>query len=804
MIHVNRHCFETESSRPGKVPKKTLRTEPEKWVLNKIFLDQTIVIGPAVSEIVRTFLKQLLTKNVDIFAWQPADMTGVPHSIAEHKLRVNPMFTPDVQKKRKMGPEQTKAMNEQVQDLLHAGIIRESKFQTWVANPVIVPKSNGTWLMCIDFKDLNKACPKDCYPLSEIDIKVDAVAPFKFKCFLDAYKGYHQILMAAEDEDKTAFRTGQGTFCYKMMPFGLKNAGATYQRLIDQAFKDQIGRNLEVYMDDLVIKSIKEDQMLRDIEETFKTLRSVNMKLNPAKCSFGMEEGKFLGAHFKWTTEGEQAFSEVKKCLMELPTLTAPYAGEPLTLYLSASDIAVGAAHFKWTTEGEQAFSEVKKCLMELLTLTAPYAGEPLTLYLSASDIAVGADLSDPETRYSMFEKLVLALVYASRRLRRYFQGHPINVLTGYKLKNVLSKPELSGRLAKWAIELGEHAIEYKPRPAIKGQVLADFVTEVPQHKEKEFLMEQQPQAPPEQGQAWSLFTDEASSSEGSGAGLRLAKPEGHEFTYSIKLNFKSTNNEAEYEAFLAGLWIAKKLGVKYLEARVDSMLIEGQINGTYEAKNDVMVSYLSQENDLIRQFSSFNIIHIKRSENKSADALSKLASTNFEHFAKDIRVKVLDHPSVSQNQVLVIQTGVESWMTPIKAYLSSGALPAQKAEDRKIKHKALNYQLNDGVLYRRSFLGPLLHCVDAEDANYLIREIHEGICGLHAGPRMTVAKIMNAGCYWAGMHLDAVQEIRKCDSCQRHAPNTLRPKNELIPVTSAWPFQKWAIDLGPFPEALG
>ncbi|XP_076930734.1 uncharacterized protein LOC143595653 [Bidens hawaiensis] len=315
---------------------------------------------------------------------------------------------------------------------------------------------------------------------------------------------------------------------------------------------------------------------------------------------------------------------------------------------------------------------------MELPTLTAPYAGEHLTLYLSALDIAIWAvlltdrknvqtpiyyvsrTLSDPKTRYSMLEKIVLTLVYAARRLRRYFQGHPINVLTGYKLKNVLRKLELSGRLAKWAIKLGEHAIEYNPRPAIKGQ--------------------------------------------------------------------------AEYEAFLAGPRIASKLGVKNLEAQVDSLLIAGQINGTYEAKNEVMASYLSQAKDLIRQFSSFNIVHIKRSENKSADALSKLTSINFEHFAKDILVEVLEHPSVPQNQVLVIHTGVESWMTPIKAYLSSGYLPAEKAEARKIKHKALNYQLNNGLLYRRSFLGPLLRCVDAEDAIYLIREIHEGICGLLAG----------------------------------------------------------------------
>ncbi|XP_076936518.1 uncharacterized protein LOC143603661 [Bidens hawaiensis] len=177
IIHISCHCLTTDSSKPSMVPQQVHRTEPEKWVLNKKFPDQTIKIGPAISEIVRTFLKQLLTKNTYIFAWKSADMTGVPRKIAELKLRLNPTFMPIVQKKRKMGPEQTKAMNKNVHDLLHAGIIREIQYQTWVTNPVIVPKSNGTWRMCIDFKDLNKACPKDCYPLPKIDLKVDVVAP---------------------------------------------------------------------------------------------------------------------------------------------------------------------------------------------------------------------------------------------------------------------------------------------------------------------------------------------------------------------------------------------------------------------------------------------------------------------------------------------------------------------------------------------------------------------------------------------------------------------------------------------------
>lgn len=206
-------------------------------------------------------------------------------------------------------------------------------------------------------------------------------------------------------------------------------------------------------------------------------------------------------------------------------------------------------------------------------------------------------------------------------------------------------------------MELGEHTIEYKPRLAIKGQILTDFVTEVPQHKETKCMSEQQITTPPKQDQVWSLFTDGASSGEETGAGLRLVNPECHEFTYAIKLDFNSTNNEIEYEAFLIGLQIDKKLGAQHLEARVDSMLIAGQINESYEVKNEVTASYLSQAEELILQFSSCKVIHIKKSKNKPVGALSKLALMSFEHLARDVRIEVLDRLSVPQHQVLVIQT---------------------------------------------------------------------------------------------------------------------------------------------------
>ncbi|XP_076888201.1 uncharacterized protein LOC143538555 [Bidens hawaiensis] len=215
------------------------------------------------------------------------------------------------------------------------------------------------------------------------------------------------------------------------------------------------------------------------------------------------------------------------------------------------------------------------------------------------------------------------------------------------------------------------------------------------------------------------------------------------------------------------------------------------------------MASYLEQAKQLIRKFKTCRVKHIKRSENKSADALRKLAATSFEHLAKEVRVDTFAKPSVLPTQVCITQNPEESWTTPVKAYLVEGILPHEKAEDQKIRHKALQYQMKDGIPYRKSFLGPLLRYVDSEDANYLIREIHEGICGLHAGPRMVLEKIKNSDYYWPHMHIYVVKKLRKCESCQRHTPNALRPKNNLILVSFAGSFQKWAIDImGPFLEA--
>jgi hypothetical protein len=142
------------------------------------FPDQHVQIGKSVPEPFRSSLKQVLKDNADVFAWTPSDMVGVPRELSEHRLNVSKTKTPVAQKKRTMGPEQIWAVIEEVEKLKQAGILREVKYQTWIANPVLVRKHDVGWRMCVDFKNLSDACPKDCYPLPSIDVKVDSLDPF--------------------------------------------------------------------------------------------------------------------------------------------------------------------------------------------------------------------------------------------------------------------------------------------------------------------------------------------------------------------------------------------------------------------------------------------------------------------------------------------------------------------------------------------------------------------------------------------------------------------------------------------------
>ena len=170
--------------------------------------------------------------------------------------------------------------------------------------------------MCVDFTDLNKACLKDSYPLSRIDQLVDSTTGHKLLSFMDAFSGYNQIRMDGVDQEKTSFVISQGLFCYEVMPFGLKNAGATYQRLVNHMFRPQIERNVEVYVDDMLVKSLDEEEHLDDLQEIFDTLRRFSMKLNPSKCVFRVSLEKFL--RFMVSHRGIEANPEKIKAILNM------------------------------------------------------------------------------------------------------------------------------------------------------------------------------------------------------------------------------------------------------------------------------------------------------------------------------------------------------------------------------------------------------------------------------------------------------------------------------------------------------
>nr|XP_009387002.1 PREDICTED: uncharacterized protein LOC103974012 [Musa acuminata subsp. malaccensis] len=283
-------------------------------------------------------------------------MPRIAPEVAQHRLNINPEARPVKQRLRRFAPNQQKVIRDEVDRLIKARFIAEVKYPRWLLNVVLVKNPNGSWRMCIDYTDLNRAYPKDCYPLPRIDQLVDAIAGHERLMFLDAFSGYNQIRMATQDQEDTAFVTNRGAYCYKEMPFSLKNTSATYQRMVDKIFKHRLGRNMEVYVDNMIVKSRVTMTHLADLAETFQTLKRFNMHLNPVKCVFRVSSGKFLGfiihqwvidANLEKATsaspECEEAFEKLKACLAHLPQLASPKPGETLGLYLAASAQAISS-----------------------------------------------------------------------------------------------------------------------------------------------------------------------------------------------------------------------------------------------------------------------------------------------------------------------------------------------------------------------------------------------------------------------------------------------------------------------------
>ena len=270
-----------------------------------------------------------------------------------------------------------------------------------------------------------------------IDQLVDSTAGHKLLSFMDAFSRYNKIKIDDANQEKTSFITSQGLFRYKMMPFDLKNAGATYQRLVNHMFRPQIGRNVEVYVDDMLVKSLDERKHLEDLQETFDTFRQYNMKLNPSKCAFGVSSGKFLG--FMVSHRGIEANPDKIQAILDIKPPQSIKKVQSLTGRVAALNKFVSKA------------TDLKIYLTTAPLLSSFMLGEELYLYLAVTPYAVSSvlireegrvqkpvyytsrALRGAEGRYLLIEKLAFSLVTASRKLRHYFQAHVINVMMAQK-----------------------------------------------------------------------------------------------------------------------------------------------------------------------------------------------------------------------------------------------------------------------------------------------------------------------------------------------------------------------------------
>ncbi|XP_021749474.1 uncharacterized protein LOC110715212 [Chenopodium quinoa] len=354
---------------------------------------------------------------------------------------------------------------------------------------------------------------------------------------------------------------------------------------------------------------------------------------------------------------------------------------------------------------------------------------------------------------------------------------------------------ETSGRLLKWAIELSEYVIAYKPRVSIKAQALSDFIVETSYYEEEDAIG------------TWKVSVDGSSALTGSGAGIIMISPQGDVFEYAVKFKFKASNNEAEYEVALAGIQLCISAEARRIEITIDSQLIANQFNGTYETREPSMTAYLAKLKSVASGLEYFEIKLVPRAMNTQADALAKLASSSVNDLERKVMVEILKERSIDEQPPKDVYCTTEGreWYDDILAYKVHNVLRGDKMEARKVQKDSVWFIMFRGLLYKRGFSLPLRRCITTYESARLIEEIHEGDCGNHAGGRSMSLEAMKRGYYWLTMNADTMEYAKKCDRCQKYGPVINQPPNDLSPILNLSPFAQWGMDIiGPFTSATG
>ncbi|RVW66485.1 Retrovirus-related Pol polyprotein from transposon 17.6 [Vitis vinifera] len=529
-------------------------------------------IGSDLSTDERDSLIQLLRSYLDVFAWSYEDMPGLDPSIVQHRLPLLPQA------------DRLREVETIAPSLELAG-----------------ERGDPEAAQCrILISDLNKASPKDDFPLPHIDMLVDSTAGHSMLSFMDGFSGYSQILMAPEDMEKTSFITEWGTYCYRVMPFGLKNAGATYQRAATTLFHDMMHRDVEVYVDDMIVKSRDRSDHLAALERFFERIRQFRLRLNPKKCTFGVTSGKLLG--YMVSERGIEVDPDKIRAILDMPAPRTErevrgFLGrlqyisrfiarltdicEPIFRLLRKSQPTV------WDDQCQRAFERIREYLLSPPVLAPPTPGRPLLLYLSVSDVALGCMLAQLDD--SGKDR---AIYYLSKRMLDYE--------TRYVMieRYCLALTRLVGRLMRWLVLLTEFDIHYVTQKSIRGSIVADHLASLPVSDARaiddDFPDEDVAAVTSLSG--WRMYFDGAANHSGYGIGVLLISPHGDHIPRSM-------------------------------EVFGDSNLVLRQIQGEWKTRDVKLKPYHAYLELLVGRFDDLRYTHLPRAQNQFADALATLAS---------------------------------------------------------------------------------------------------------------------------------------------------------------------------------
>jgi ribonuclease HI len=437
-------------------------------------------------------------------------------------------------------------------------------------------------------------------------------------------------------------------------------------------------------------------------------------------------------------------------------------------------------------------------------------------------------------------------MLVASKKLCHFFQAHKVVVMTSFPLRAILYNPNATGNIAKWAAELAEFQLDFQPRHAIKSQVLADFIIEWTPPSCTPGGPDPAPDPTPAEHRGpiftephWTLFFDGSARQQSAGAGVVLADPRGNQLQYVVRLECKATNNMAEYEALIFGLFTTLSLGVRQLLVKGDSQLIIKQVRGECSCNDPRLTAYLLHVRRLEKDFTTLELQHVPRADNSATDDLSQRASTRapmtegaFERqlLRPTAQPAGLDEggetgtskpavPVASQDPPKVVcalgdsadplapqsaaQSGPDAWISEIRDYLKENILPEDHVSVERIMRLAKRYTMVEGGLYRRGANDIIMRCITQEEGHELLTEIHGGECGSHSSSRTLVGKAFWHGFYWPTALQDAAELVKSCEACQYLAKQIHTPAQAMQMIPPSWSFAVWGVDiLGPFPRA--